>query len=978
MHFKDADGVFQEIDADLGASKGGKRSSKANDFVLEVADDANAASVANLRLDADHSVGFSLQGATAAKATAETDASTYDEVAKDTDLRLSSQPDGLKEELVLASPAAGLLFLFPLQLKGLTAAIDANGDVIYRDKAGVERARTPHGFMTDSAVDPLSDEAPMSLGVTYALVPNGKGTVLEVRLDKLWLNDPARVWPVIVDPQIAVATTDDTFVMSPFHQDNSTSLELKVGTHNGGGEVARSFMKFDTGAITGKTISWAQLHIAERHSYNCSSAWPTIHRVTESWTGSQMQDWPGKAFETNPAGGVVSANGACHGRTVVYDVTSAAAHWAANSGQSYGLALNTSITDSNQWKKFASSETGAPPALHVNWTEPVPPPPVSHDAFGYVDGVYPVVGGVRVIGWAMDPDMPTGPIAVHVYRDANIFVEALLANVNRPGINAAYPGYGDNHGFDGYAPIPAGSHTVCSYAVNVYTGNAITAIGCRTVVVPARTINEPLGSLDVFTISPGGATIKGWVIDPDTVAASTVQIWSDLTYVTTLTANTSRPDVGAAYPGYGNNHGYDSFVNLPAGYHNICVFAINTLAGSAHPLLSCRQGTISPPPPPTTTTSSTSTSTSSTSTSTSSTSTSTSTTSTSTTSTTLAIMPLDPPLNPAATLIGPRTARVTWTRPLNDAPNASPIVGYTIEVNCDPCQGTEVAGNPSEAIVTGLSPLKSPYVFVVTARNERGQTSRSVVSAALTVPPDKYAAIGDSYSSGEGTFDDEGECQQSPGAYGPFYSVFLAPVTFDLTFTACTGKTTDHLVDVQLPLVPTDAGLITLTTGGNDVGFGGVLTYCAFPGGMYCNEHFETLEEDIDNMQTELVEAYEAILHHAQDARVVVLSYPQVLGVGHQLCYTDMTIDEGEKAWVRERTAQMQEVITAAVQQVGDPRLSLLTVLDAFAGHEICSDEEFANGTSVESPNSFHPNSAGHEKLAAELKSHLAEIGWYS
>ncbi len=342
VHYKDAKGTYQEIDSDLGASKDGVRKSKANAFVLELSDDANAAAVARLRLDDTVSVGFAVDGAGAVKAKADAAASSYAGVKTGVDIHLTSRPDGLKEELILASAAAGDRFLFPLELKGLTASIDAAGDVVFRDKSGTERARTPHGYMTDSALDPRSDEAPTSYGVTYALIPSAKGTALEVRLDRAWLTDPARVWPVVVDPQLTVNTDgDDTFVMSGFHADNSHSLELKVGTYDGGAHVGRSFVRFNTTLINAKVVNSAQFHIGESHSWNCTSAWPTVHRATVGWAGGSMQDWPGASFDANPAGGVISANGACEGLTVVYDVTSAATFWAANPTQSFGLVLNT-------------------------------------------------------------------------------------------------------------------------------------------------------------------------------------------------------------------------------------------------------------------------------------------------------------------------------------------------------------------------------------------------------------------------------------------------------------------------------------------------------------------------------------------------------------------------------------------------------------------------------------------------------------
>ncbi|MGH9227012.1 MAG: hypothetical protein ACRD2W_25270 [Acidimicrobiales bacterium] len=160
VHFKDAQGRWVDIDPALGPSQNGRRSDKANAFDLSLADSSTDAAVARLAVDDKHSVGFSLDGA--AKVTGKADAKsvTYAKVKKDTDMRLTSKAKGLKEELILATKAAPDRYVFPLQLKGLTASLDAAGNVLYRDEAGAVRARTPHGFMTGAKVDPRSGEAP--------------------------------------------------------------------------------------------------------------------------------------------------------------------------------------------------------------------------------------------------------------------------------------------------------------------------------------------------------------------------------------------------------------------------------------------------------------------------------------------------------------------------------------------------------------------------------------------------------------------------------------------------------------------------------------------------------------------------------------------------------------------------------------------------------------------------------------------------
>ena len=70
------------------------------------------------------------------------------------------------------------------------------------------------------------------------------------------------------------------------------------------------------------------------------------------------------------------------------------------------------------------------------------------------------------------------------------------------------------HGFAATLPAAAGVHNVCAYAINVGAGGSTTCLGCRTVTRPRRLA---VRLLDVATGVPGGVTVGGWAIDPDTV-----------------------------------------------------------------------------------------------------------------------------------------------------------------------------------------------------------------------------------------------------------------------------------------------------------------------------------------------------------------------------------------------------------------------------------------------------------------------------
>jgi hypothetical protein len=200
--------------------------------------------------------------------------------------------------------------------------------------------------------------------------------------------------------------------------------------------------------------------------------------------------------------------------------------------------------------------------------------------FGSLDGVSTGPDTVRLTGWVIDPDT-SGAVAIHVYVDGTYRLAA-TANRSRPDIGAAYPGYGNNHGFDVTVPISGGTHQVCVYAINVSNGSTNPLIDCRTVDV-----GKPFGSLDRASAALGSIDVSGWVIDPDTTAPTQVRVYVDGSLRGTFTADVDRPDVGSAYPAYGSQHGFAGSVAASPGIRQVCVYADNIGPG-ADPLIACR------------------------------------------------------------------------------------------------------------------------------------------------------------------------------------------------------------------------------------------------------------------------------------------------------------------------------------------------------------------------------------------------------
>jgi hypothetical protein len=186
-------------------------------------------------------------------------------------------------------------------------------------------------------------------------------------------------------------------------------------------------------------------------------------------------------------------------------------------------------------------------------------------------------------GWAFDPDLPAIAAPVHVYVDG--VGTALTADGSRPDVGGAFPGVGSAHGFSWSTKVTAAVHSVCVYAIDVDTPSRNTSLGCRSIDArPAL----PVANWEVLQVSGPTLSIRGWAFDPnDPTAAVSVHVYL-AGRGTALTANGSRPDVGAAFPGAGSSHGFSWSTPLTRGGYQVCLYAIDADTPSSNTPLGCR------------------------------------------------------------------------------------------------------------------------------------------------------------------------------------------------------------------------------------------------------------------------------------------------------------------------------------------------------------------------------------------------------
>jgi lysophospholipase L1-like esterase len=237
----------------------------------------------------------------------------------------------------------------------------------------------------------------------------------------------------------------------------------------------------------------------------------------------------------------------------------------------------------------------------------------------------------------------------------------------------------------------------------------------------------------------------------------------------------------------------------------------------------------------------------------------------------------------------------------------------------------------------------------------------SALVLALAVPAAaagaNYVALGDSYASGVGAgdyLDSSGDCDRSPHAYSALWANANAPASY--TSVACSGATTDSVVGNQLAALSGSTSLVSITVGGNDVGFSSIMQDCILYGTDTCVSEVDGAEADARaNLPGKLDNVYSDISSAAPSAHVVVLDYPHFYDLAAS-CSVGLSDESHTK--IDEGIDVLDGLVQDAAARHG---FTFADVRGAFGGHELCDSDPWLHSTNfLDLSISYHPTAAGH------------------
>ena len=173
---------------------------------------------------------------------------------------------------------------------------------------------------------------------------------------------------------------------------------------------------------------------------------------------------------------------------------------------------------------------------------------------------------------------------------------------------------------------------------------------------------------------------------------------------------------------------------------------------------------------------------------------------------------------------------------------------------------------------------------------------------------------------------------------------------------ACSGATTATVLSSQLSALSTATTLVSITVGGNDVGFSSVMETCVLESTSSCVSAVNNAESLMaSQLPGELDSVLNAIKADAPHARVVVLDYPDLYDLSRSsFCIGLSTTDRTD---LNNGANELDSQIQAAAARHGDV---FADVRSAFGGHEICDSSSWLHSVNfLDVSESYHPTASG-------------------
>ncbi|MFJ5531828.1 SGNH/GDSL hydrolase family protein [Streptomyces sp. NPDC093261] len=254
-----------------------------------------------------------------------------------------------------------------------------------------------------------------------------------------------------------------------------------------------------------------------------------------------------------------------------------------------------------------------------------------------------------------------------------------------------------------------------------------------------------------------------------------------------------------------------------------------------------------------------------------------------------------------------------------------------------------------------------------------------------------YVALGDSYASAPAVPGQvDANCKRSDHNYPSLVAVSERARLTDVT---CSGATTAEMTapqgtaPAQFAALSRRTDLVTVSIGGNDVGFTTVLGTCARltssdPAGAPCRAYFtsggsDRLTETVEHTAPKIARVLRGVRQRSPHARILVVGYPDLFpenGVG--CTSSSVPFAAGDFPYLRDKEKELDGMLAREAYRHGARYVDTYTPT---IGHDLCrpTGQRWIETLAPATPAApLHPNAEGEQAMAAAVEHALVCHGW--
>jgi lysophospholipase L1-like esterase len=253
--------------------------------------------------------------------------------------------------------------------------------------------------------------------------------------------------------------------------------------------------------------------------------------------------------------------------------------------------------------------------------------------------------------------------------------------------------------------------------------------------------------------------------------------------------------------------------------------------------------------------------------------------------------------------------------------------------------------------------------------SSHSSTSPTTVAGKGGVPRGgRYVALGSSFASGPGIpVQSGGACARSDHNYPHLVASTLG---LNLVDVSCSGATTANVLTTaqygnppQVDAVTNGTNLVTITVGGNDIGYTEATRACG-ASSRDCVPRLDkaSMNAELAQLPARLENVVSSVRQRASGATVVLVTYPQVVPAGAQCPALNLSADEA--TYLHNLGERLQNVFVDVARSA---RVVLADAYDASVGHGPCAraGQRWVDGAHATAGYPYHPNASGHQAMAA-------------